>query len=527
MKRRNIALSILMLMSLLITACEIPFNFASFSANSTEQSSSIDDTSSSSSDGTSESSSGSSSSGSSSSSSSSTLEPNYVSFDVFAFNDTHGNVKDTYGEGIGISKTATAIKELSQGKNTVLLSQGDMWQGSIESNYTRGKLVTDWMNYMGFESMTVGNHEYDWGAEVIEQNVALADFQMLGINVLDRYSDEPVDYLKPSTTFTRGNAKIGVIGAIGNCLSSISSSKVKEIYFARGDALSNLVKAESTRLRNEEHCDFIIYSIHGSGTRDEDDSYDISLSRQHYVDLVLEGHTHDAYAEKDAAGIYHVQCKGNNQNIYQITVNVDVNNHVFNVQTPNYIDLSYSSSPYKSYALDAQTEALFEKYYDDYAFAYETLGYNASGKNSSTLKSKVADLYLEAGLKKWGSTYDICLGGGFISCRGNNYLPAGNVTYSQLAALFPFDNDIVLCSVMGYYFRNSNFIQGNSNYYVTWTSYGNGVKGTIDNYQTYYLITDTYSSDYAYNRLTVVDILESGTYARDLLADYIAAGNWA
>ena len=112
MKRRNIALSILMLMSLLITACEIPFNFASFSANSTEQSSSIDDTSSSSSDSTSESSSGSSSSGSSSSSSSSALEPNYVSFDVFAFNDTHGNVKDTYGEGLGISKTATAIKEL-------------------------------------------------------------------------------------------------------------------------------------------------------------------------------------------------------------------------------------------------------------------------------------------------------------------------------------------------------------------------------------------------------------------------------
>ena len=163
-------------------------------------------------------------SSSASSSSSSSSKPQNVSLDIFAINDMHGNVKDTPGKGIGIAKSTTALKELSKDKNSVFISQGDMWQGSVESNYTRGKLVTEWMNNMNFVSMTVGNHEYDWGYEYIVENSAIANFPTLGINVINKYSHQRVDYLTPSTTFVRGDAKIGVIGAIGNCWSSISTS---------------------------------------------------------------------------------------------------------------------------------------------------------------------------------------------------------------------------------------------------------------------------------------------------------------
>ena len=420
------------------------------------------------------------------------FEPKYVSFDIFTFNDTHGNVKDTKEEGLGLSKTATALKELSQNKNSIFISQGDMWQGSVESNYTKGKLVTEWMNEMNFVSMTVGNHEYDWGSQVIKDNIEIATFPMLGINVLDRYSNQRVDYLEPSVTFMRGEAKIGVIGAIGNCISSISSS------------------------------------IHGSATRDEADNYDISLSKQGYVDLVLEGHTHSKYAEKDSAGIYHIQCDGSNNNVCQISVNVDINNDSFEIKSTKFIDFRYEYSPYRNYAPDSATEALLEKYYNDYSFAYGTIGYNSYRRSSAVLKQKVADLYLEEGLKKWGSNYDILLGGGYISCRSPYYLPAGEVTYSQIASLFPFDNEIVLCSVKGSDLQGSNFVNGsNDNYYLTWTSYGNEVRFNINYSQTYYLISDTYSSDYSYNHLTVIDTLEVGVYARDLLKNYIAAGNWA
>lgn len=466
-----------------------------------------------------------SSSHSSSSSSSSITQRDNVTLNILAFNDTHGNVKDTQGKGIGISKTSTLIKELRNTyPNVVCISQGDMWQGSVESNYTRGNLVTEWMNQMEFVSMTVGNHEYDWGKEYIIQNQELANFPTLGINVLNRSNHQRVDYLSPSVTFERDGAKVGVIGAIGNCLGSISSSKVKDVYFATGDDLTNLVKQESQRLRNQEHCDFIIYSIHGAGDRDTDDSYDISLSNDHYVDLVLEGHTHQGYKYQDDAGVYHVQNSGYNQSIYQITVNLDFKNGTQNVNAFAY-DTSYNSD-YSDYAKDGTTEALFTKYYDCYGFAYEPLGTIDSYKNSNVLRDKIADLYLEEGTKKWGNQYNILLGGGYQSCRGSG-LSAGEVTYSDLDNLFPFDNEIVLCSVKGSDLRNTQYITGASTYFVSWSEYGTSVKDNLEDNTTYYLVSDTYGSDYAPNHLTVVDTLETGIYARDLLMRFIKNGGWA
>ena len=475
----------------------------------------------------------SSSSGSSSSSSQQT-KPDNASFEIFAFNDTHGNVRDTEGAGLGIAKTTTVVKELSRGKNAICISQGDMWQGSIESNYTHGNLVTEWMNSLNFVSMTVGNHEYDWGKEAIIQNSQLANFPTLGINVLNKSDNKRVDYLEPSTTFTRAGVKFGVIGAIGNCLSSISASKVQGITFATGDALTNLVKAESIKLRQEENCDFIIYSIHGSA------STDLSLSNEHYVDLVLEGHTHQNYAEMDDAGVYHVQCYGDNRNIYQITVDMNFVTNSY-VVTPTNINLNCPYSPYANYQEDSATNALFQKYYDSYSFAYATIGQISEDKDANQLRTKAAELYLSEGLEKWGGSYpNIILGGGYMSCRSPYYLPAGEVTYSQLASLFPFDNDVVLCSVLGSDLRTTQFIRGSSNYFVDWTSYGESIKNDIQNSETYYLVTDTYSSDYYMDptpnesgythycpSMVVIDALQfGGRYARDLLADYIAEGNW-
>lgn len=466
-----------------------------------------------------------SSSSSTSSTSSINERPEGVTLDIFAFNDTHGNVKDTQDKGLGIAKTSTLLKELTADKNSILISQGDMRQGSVESNFTKGNLVTEWMNQMNFVSMTVGNHEYDWGKEYIIQNQELANFPTLGINVLNRNTNTRVDYLSPSVTFERGGAKIGVIGAIGNCLGSISSSKVKDVYFATGSQLSNLVKAESTRLRNEEKCDFIIYSIHGAGDRDNSDSYDLTLSNDHYVDIVLEGHTHEGYAYQDEGGIYHIQNYAYNESFTQITVDLNLRTGSFSVSNPVSYDMRNNYSPYRSYAEDATTNALFTKYYDYFSFAYEPLGYNDTYRYPDELKNKVAQLYLEEGVKKWNSQYNLVLGGGYISCRGSG-LAVGTVYYSQLAELFPFDNEIVLCSIRGSNFANTQYITGNSNYYVNWSTYGESIRYNIDYSATYYLVTDTYTSDFYSNYMTIVDDLEVGKYARDLLADYVKEGKW-
>ena len=428
---------------------------------------------------------------------------------------------DTSGKGLGIAKTTTALKSLSKDKNSIFISQGDMWQGSVESNYTRGNLVTEWMNSMDFVSMTVGNHEYDWGSDAIRDNVTLADFPFLGINVVNKSNNQRVDYLQPSTTFERDGAKIGVIGAIGDCYSSISSSFVQDITFLTGSSLTALVKNESNRLRNEEHCDFIIYSIHGSFS--EAGEYEEVLSNNHYVDLVLEGHTHQKYIEYDNAGILHTQCRGSNQDVIEINIDLNLVNKTYSYTSVNAIDFTYNYSPYKNAQEDAGVQALFDKYYDRYSIAYKELGVVSEHKDQNTLRSKIADLYYEKGYEKWHSNYNITLGGGYMSCRASGIGP-GMVTYSDLNDCFPFDNEIVLCSISGTNFKKTQFITGSQYYFVTWAD--PSVQYSVNNSTTYYLVTDTYTSDYYRNYVTVIDYLSIGTYARDLLAEYILEGHW-
>jgi 2',3'-cyclic-nucleotide 2'-phosphodiesterase (5'-nucleotidase family) len=116
------------------------------------------------------------------------------------------------------------------------------------------------------------------------------------------------------------------------------------------------------------------------------------------------------------------------------------------------------------------------------------------------------------------------LGGGFLSVRSPYNLAAGEVTYSQLQMIMPFDNTLVLCSVKGSDLKKKFINTSNDNYFVGYTAYGRSVSSKIDNNATYYIIVDTYTSTYGPNKLTEIARYTEGVYARDLLADYIREG---
>lgn len=456
---------------------------------------------------------------SSSNSSSSTSEKgneDLVNLEIFTLNDTHGNVRDS-DSGLGISKTTTLLKKYPKNINNALyVSQGDMWQGGAESNITKGKLVTDWMNQLEFTSMTVGNHEFDWGTSYVSSNATLANFPFLGINVYDKVTNQRVDYLDPSVIVNKNGAKIGIIGSIGDCYSSIAPSMVSDIYFKVGDELSTLVKDEAIRLKNVEKCDFVIYSTHFS-----DEGYDISISD--YVDIVFEGHSHENYIRTDSKGIYHIQSAGYNRTIgyIDVTINTAEDTFVINKINPIY------TLDYSSYANDSATEALFTKYADEINVVNEVLGYNARQRNSTYLRNLVASLYLKKGLEKWGEDYNIFLGGGYLSCRSPYNLYKGDVLYSDLYTLFPFDNKLQLCSLTGYYLSAKFVNTDNTNYFNAYSTYGENNKNNIDNNMTYYVIVDSYTSEYAPNHLTVIeDFSVDEYYARDALAEYARSGGF-
>jgi 2',3'-cyclic-nucleotide 2'-phosphodiesterase (5'-nucleotidase family) len=291
-----------------------------------------------------------------------------------------------------------------------------------------------------------------------------------------------------------------------------------------------LVKAESERLR-AQGADIIVYSLHDGYGRSSYDSvsaisssklssyYDISLSNG-YVDLVFEGHSHQRYVLKDEYGVYHLQNGGDNKGICHVELAVNPLNDTCRVQIAEFV----ATDRYASLADDPIVDSLMAKYKDQVALGTTVLGYNAVSRGSDELRSLVAQLYYEFGHALWGEQYDIVLGGGFLTARSPGYLPAGEVTYSQLQSVFPFDNRLVLCSVKGRDLSSKFFHTSNSNYFIYCGEYGESVKQNLDPNATYYIIVDTYTSSYAPNRLTVIEEYDFDYFARDLLAEYIKAG---
>lgn len=454
-----------------------------------------------------------------------------VVLDLFAINDLHGKVVDSSSQ-IGVDEMTTFLKRAyATEDHVIILSSGDMWQGSSESNLTRGLIVTEWMNELGFVSMTIGNHEFDWGEEYIEMNAEMADFPFLAINIYDRDTDELVDYCMPSVMVERGGATIGIIGAIGDCYSSISGEYSGDIYFKTGSELTSLVKEEAARLR-EAGADFIIYSIHdghnqsSSSTSSISDGklsgyYDPVLSDS-YVDLVFEGHTHRSYVLRDGEGVYHLQNGGDNSGISYAEAVINFANGNSRVQEARII----RPAEYQSLVDDPIIENLMDKYADQVSLGTAVLGTNSRERGRDELRQVLAELYIKAGLEAFGDEYNIVLGGGYMSVRSPGSLSRGEVTFSQIQTLFPFENQLVLCSIQGKDLLQRFINSSNSNYFISFSEYGKEIKGNIDPNGTYYIVTDTYSSTYAPNRLTEIARYTDGVYAQQLLADFIASGGF-
>ena len=173
---------------------------------------------------------------------------------------------------------------------------------------------------------------------------------------------------------------------------------------------------------------------------------------------------------------------------------------------------------------DPLIEDLLNKYADEISVADRIVGTNRTTLNRDAARRLIADLYYQAGVERWGGDYDIVLGGGFISIRDPGYLAAGEVTYGMLQSLFPFDNDIVLCSVKGSDLKSKFFDTTHYAYFISYGEYGEQVKKDLDPNGTYYIIVDSYTSSYGPNHLTEIARYDAGVYARDLLAEYIANG---
>lgn len=139
----------------------------------------------------------------------------FVSLQILSINDYHGSLAES-GKNPGAAKVTQflADQKARNPEGTILLAAGDMMQGSPDSNLLYGKSVIDVMNYLEFDAMTLGNHEFDWGMGVLEERIHQAAFPVLCANIIDGQTGKNPNFVKPYVVVERKGIKLAVIGVI-------------------------------------------------------------------------------------------------------------------------------------------------------------------------------------------------------------------------------------------------------------------------------------------------------------------------
>ncbi len=420
--------------------------------------------------------------------------------DINYINDIHGHAKYVNSSMPGIARLSTFFKwtEFYNPDGTLLLSGGDQYQGSAWSNMTYGVSMSNWMNEVGFDAQIVGNHEFDWGTEQLGETISNNRFPTLCTNVYTSDGSEQLDILSTSSMIVEKNGvNIGLIGSVGDCYSSISSSVKGNYIFKTGSEATELVKKESEALK-ANGADIIVYMVHSSGDADT------TSALSGYVDIVFEGHTHTSYTNND--GLYHIQAGCYGQMVCSLSITYDFDNNSFSIGTPS---LASASSNYgsKNYQDDAPTEELFN-YYNDVVLdgaPDAVLATNFSGINKSSGYQYTADLYYKyfvdaanARLKALGINDTVTLAVNGSQFRSELPTSGTTVTYDDVYTSLPFDNDIAIASVSGS-ILTSRCLSGSYAHYPDISS------SSISSSKTYYVITDSWNYAYSPNQMTKIE----------------------
>lgn len=100
-----------------------------------------------------------------------------IAFSILHTNDFHGNLQLS-GSNPGAARDATTInaqRALLGVENVLLFDAGDIMQGSLLSNLQQGAPVIDYYRTIGYNGLTFGNHEFDWGQVVLGERIAQAE----------------------------------------------------------------------------------------------------------------------------------------------------------------------------------------------------------------------------------------------------------------------------------------------------------------------------------------------------------------
>ena len=177
----------------------------------------------------------------------------------------------------GIAYLAAKVEELRQEKPSLLISAGDMIQGNNWANLFQGESVIELMNKMRFDAMVLGNHEFDFGQEVLKKRISEATFPVLGANV------EGLEGLRPYIIKDLKGVKIAIIGMTTE--DTPASTHPKNVAGLRFLSPIDTVEKYLKELKGKANVMVVLSHIGYPADR-------MLAERVKGIDVIVGGHTH-------------------------------------------------------------------------------------------------------------------------------------------------------------------------------------------------------------------------------------------
>ena len=140
------------------------------------------------------------------------------------------------------------------------LDAGDQFQGGLESKISNGSIMTDFLNVMGLNASTIGNHEFDYGQDFLRTRMENANYKYIVANLKDDYNrTEFLPNQIEVQIFTIGNVRIGVIGLTTITTVEKTSGDLTGIHFQE---YKSIIIKHADILRNEQKVNAVIILGH-------------------------------------------------------------------------------------------------------------------------------------------------------------------------------------------------------------------------------------------------------------------------
>ncbi len=380
---------------------------------------------------------------------------------VIATTDFHGHLlPDTYrwshGRPVGGAAAISAYvareraRADSAGVPTIVVDAGDLMQGTPISNLTDGRATVAVYDAAGYDAAAIGNHEFDWGAEMLQERMAQARFPWLAANVFVAGTDTAPSYVRPAVLLERGGVRVGIVGlAAEETPTTTRPSNVAGLAFRDGAAT---LDAWIPRLR-ARGADFVVVLAHAGAFCDstrEGLSADtarletgcagevIEWARDARAkpDLIVAGHTHVPIETRvDGVPIVEAAAYGERYDVVDLSRGDGAASARIRSMTP-WTD---------SIAPDTAVAALVARYRAEIGPKVDRVVADlADSLPNAEGESALGDLLADAQRSATGARAAIMNNGGIRAP-----LDAGAVRWRELYELQPFGNRLVVLELSG------------------------------------------------------------------------------